>query len=1301
MATLIEYRLRIRNAADSADAITITSVRGGTNPYLESPPQGDGATFNPLTAESLLGAYTGTIVDSPIGSMQRVVTSQLEDANLRQQLGYRKAFIECQINGGGFTGNVLIAGRLTLLRLISASTWSYTVSDPMQAQTVTRLFGPASSLAIKNGSTGFLDLWPNRGCILGGPVMTPNVGTILGIQDLGGWQMKVHASTISGEYILRPVHVYGPPHWNPDGKLEDVADVINSALVPLQSNMTNGAQSPWTSIKDTQTNYWAWNGVTVLIDKGSGFEPWKPISYDETRSVDASGNNNLTLLLVSTRKGDTGIKVKSDGTRTLTDNSLVRVRVLTVLPTEACPIYIVGHPIDILTTAWTAGSIAYNAAACASVKTDSRIGSDASMALRITDSAALSDIVAAVCRPWGLGIRANGSAELVPFIGREVPNTPPVATITSANVSQDGTSLPFELDATQAVQTVRFRQKRFYDQKSAPAATKDDIVDGVGVANDEITLINGDTTAVPYGQFDIETEGMLHTASAQYPVIEAKATAIARTIFDRFGHGPIAMETMLIRGTDVGGGLTTDDLLLGDEVLVQLPQIPNHNYRLGDNPAVAARAMQIVRRTIVPSGYRVRLLDSGPNAQPLPTVPVVTIAATADVPRTVAQVTITNAATLNGLGYGARLQWATNRTGAVPSASQYTDVTAWPVGLIPSTYRLPPVTAGTTVYVRARSEGVLTSRPSNYGTAAGLTLSSINNPTSVTATPSVTDASLCVLAWTPGSGTSADVTDIWLRKSGEAFTKAVRVITLNPGSNRYTLEGLTAGVAYIASVQHRDPSTHDVSDPIDVSFTAGSTARTLAAPVYPAGFAGALDENGVPQRDGVYGMACVAAERPGFVEVSVAIETAVGSGSYGSFSVLGTVPSVNASWTIAQAVAPNDGLRRQLKARHVGEGATSSAYTSVVTVLPWTPQGLPGYPTELVTQITMLAPSPSSDAGINVRFQVTGIDPLGGTPQVEIVALSPGMSVVSGAAVGTPDVNNSVWRVSQPQPAAGPGTITARSLVGDRFADETVFVPEQTTLAQPQGTIAVDADGNWEATTDGPANTVSFKYITSTSAFPSDASVASGGSILTGARTFTLTGGPLSFGQTIYITIIPYNAGSGTGTALPSIHLRGAYLTYTASKTLNFSRAQFGLTYKFGADPHEPIYDTDSSPTNPAMTVVAAQIPISYLTMMVALPSGVTLVSAAFNGVWNTTAGTHMGAYACAVYTSTTLINSASFTYGAGAQIKVPSLSGAVAGPLMMFTSWTGPLSGTADAGQIIVQDCSITYTMSDPKKTV
>jgi hypothetical protein len=164
------------------------------------------------------------------------------------------------VNGGAF--DTLIAGVLTRLQLISGAEWDVAVTDPQRAGIVQQLFSPASSLDIVNGSTGFLDLWPSRGCLLGGPVMLPVVsskpGKIFGIEDRGGWTMRVESTSLTGQYFLRPVNVYGPVNnWRASNVISDeLADAINAAANQFQAAFNDGGQSPWTSIQDTQTHYW-------------------------------------------------------------------------------------------------------------------------------------------------------------------------------------------------------------------------------------------------------------------------------------------------------------------------------------------------------------------------------------------------------------------------------------------------------------------------------------------------------------------------------------------------------------------------------------------------------------------------------------------------------------------------------------------------------------------------------------------------------------------------------------------------------------------------------------------------------------------------------------------------------------------------------------------------------------------------------------------------------------------------------------------------------------------------------------
>ncbi|RUV28772.1 hypothetical protein EOD29_34380, partial [Mesorhizobium sp. M1A.T.Ca.IN.004.03.1.1] len=77
MATTLNYRLRIRNGADSSDALVLTSVRGGTNPYIAAPPSGDGQEVDPLTGAMRTGTYTLQVLDPITSGTTRAITSQL------------------------------------------------------------------------------------------------------------------------------------------------------------------------------------------------------------------------------------------------------------------------------------------------------------------------------------------------------------------------------------------------------------------------------------------------------------------------------------------------------------------------------------------------------------------------------------------------------------------------------------------------------------------------------------------------------------------------------------------------------------------------------------------------------------------------------------------------------------------------------------------------------------------------------------------------------------------------------------------------------------------------------------------------------------------------------------------------------------------------------------------------------------------------------------------------------------------------------------------------------------------------
>jgi hypothetical protein len=145
--TQIIHRLRIRNAAGTADALVVTSQRGGANPYLKAAPTGDGVTCDDLTGKTTAASYSGIVVDGITGGTSRLFTSQLEDAGGQLQIGDRRAAWEQSVDGGA-TYETLVAGFLMRYQLTSDVEWSVTVGDPTRVEHAVTAFAPRSALVV-------------------------------------------------------------------------------------------------------------------------------------------------------------------------------------------------------------------------------------------------------------------------------------------------------------------------------------------------------------------------------------------------------------------------------------------------------------------------------------------------------------------------------------------------------------------------------------------------------------------------------------------------------------------------------------------------------------------------------------------------------------------------------------------------------------------------------------------------------------------------------------------------------------------------------------------------------------------------------------------------------------------------------------------------------------------------------------------------------------------------------------------------------------------------------------------------
>lgn len=994
----ITYQLDIYNAAGTSAALTLTSISGGTNPYLSSVPTGDGQEFDPLTGSCRRGQYTGKIADFITSGTTRVLTSNLEDANFRSQLMRRKTILKMILNGS--TTVVLCAGYLTSLRLVNTIEYEYIVTDRTRIQGDQKIFGPRSAVVVltasalagatsltcsalpidiaKNqklnfgaGKTGvvsaaasagatsiavtglgiggstsaalasgdqatyteplaaYVARWPSRGCAFGGPI----IGGFLSRADSGGWTMR-YETYDSTRPFLRFVSGQGPSGSavTTDPKSGLLAPTTNPAVGRFKRRERDiGSVAPVTTMDQARLSHFADDLVIEVI--GVGY--YLPTIYE------AAARPDVEYFLVDTGRDRQGVFITSS--TGLTPGNLYRVRAFTAMPSELSPIYYDAHPIDWLTNILTELGYSYDSASATTVK--SAIGADLRYADRITQQQNGAAWAAdTLLGPFGIGLRMQDDGDLEFFSARIFTNSAPATTITDADVlapEEGGAGPVYEISESSAIAQVTFEHNQLetasdYQTRTGIIEPADIPPDGIFVTPIRIERLNGDPGVVGNRTHSWSVNGMVHRNLSYKPADDFLDLSI-REIFDRFGRGVIECELPLLRG---GSG---DALRIGDECIVRLSQVPNRNKRYGDDTSVGGRAMQIVRYTPRATGALVKLLDSGPNAAAYGTTPTVTIAAGAGnfAARRTAELTVTNAATLNADGAGGYVLMAVT-TGSTPASTDYSKVRWFDPGEIPiAAFPLPTVFAGSKVYAKfvATKPG---SRPSAASTAASVTLTAISVVTGLAATPDGSDGATAVIDWVVGE--DDHVVDVFLRlTSGTTVDDDVLIATLPPGSTSYTIPNLLAGTDYTVSVQHRHPVENDTSALVTDTMTMAGSAAALDAPTGERGFVGRQDiALGVPDDPGVAGIGVKVAAFP--MDVIAEYDVGTGGGYTGSYTLIGRVPAKQGTWTAVWTLFPNDGFPRKIRARTVRPGQQESdgvsANTPDVIVTPFVPQPL-------------------------------------------------------------------------------------------------------------------------------------------------------------------------------------------------------------------------------------------------------------------------------------------------------------------------------------------------------------------------
>jgi hypothetical protein len=1093
----LEYRLRIRDASTLAnpdgttDALTITSVAGGTNPYISEPPSGDGQEVNPITGAVREGSYSVRVIDPITGTdgtgTLRLITNQLEDAGYRQQLLSRRCYVEYRQNGGAWA--TLTAGYLSALRLVTAIEYEFSISDSRRIGRTRKIFASG------------LPTWASRGAIIGGPMITGSgVGSaFLGIKNRGGWQFRVTAVT-GREISCEFVNGYAGPTGKTTTKIVEALAASGPKGPNSVTDITGKYRTDERYTEDNATvTYSAYNALRLYVVGNAGTHIPRESYWDGDAGVSH---------LIGAYKSFPSLSFWWDtvgGGAVPSVGDVLTVHLYVDAVTEDSPMYVDMHPVDLLTQLWTDARISYDAATAATVK--ARIGADVRLALRITAPQNLNEFLQeAIFGPFGFSARMNASGQLECFTTRLKDTGTPAYTIASTDL-RSAEPVAFDI-AEETVVTAVTLSHQVYTIAPDSTPERPQPRDGVLFATQRVTNASADTTAFGTKEVSLDIPGMVHLATSLEADLSALVAATALEVFDRFGRGASSGEFELLATAAAAAAK------IGEEIYVTAPHYPNKNYRIGES-SVGARIMQLVRRTESPAGPVFKLVDSGLAQQPIAPAATISIAASSADARTIAQFTITNAAAINAATVlGVAVEWATGAGSPAGNGQLFKRYAAasCPTGAVP----LPPVDAGAKVWVRARTEQD-GRRPSAWTAWTSVTLTALSAPAALTV--SNIKQTAATLSWTNGSATDDTEVFVYLGGAPPADWAPYKVARLRAGSTRTIVRSLSGpAITYQVAVCHVDAGGTRSA----MATSSVVTNGTLDGCPRPAGFSVLANRENAEGRTGI-ALALWAAD----TTIDIAIERAPDvAGVPGAWVEITRVPGTTSVYVDD---LPSNGLTYWYRIRHSLGGLGDSSYTAEQS-------GTPGAIPDGLVRPDPIAPIievSDTESGTTGTTTLTITDPQGRVTLVEFRTQTDPGAWSGWVADGSVPYSTTV---TIPTGSGQWGRIGYRVTGYDGLGVERVLATgtEIFDLNQVSNLVVIDVsfshDGSAIVKVTGDSDTKSIRMAVSTSAYPSSATVGAAAAV-NGRQVETTFTGPFNVGTTLYCSAIGYSGLAGAGTA--------------------------------------------------------------------------------------------------------------------------------------------------------------------------
>lgn len=682
------FRLRIRNAADSGDALILSSFPDDDNPYLIEPPDGDGESFEPITGVPTTGSYNVTVQDALVSADTRVVTAQLADVYGRQQLILRKAWVEESSDGTGW--DTLVVGYIINIRLINAIKFEIAIGQSRRIEQSRTIFKEVS------------EAFPGVTSVIGGPVLGGFISDDF-IQDYGGWKFEVDEDTAVHTKLAL---VEG---FDPRKDPTTTFSSTSTAIADFTNNWARGYFEPTSEYAASGIDGY-FPGLRARLLPVGGTDPDDALTlvplarpatlggvwYNPTSEADRlTGFGTSQLYLPKVATDNTGAEVAFDpaiGTEYF-------VWVYAVAISKDNPLHIYDHPVDLWEKLRIQAGIAYDASVLPALKT--LIGDSVRLALRIMESSKLEDFDEKVIYgPFRLSSRIE-DGDRVLFSTSVYDNIPPTDTITIAKVRSPDTTV-FDLDENTVVTSLTLRTKRLVkwstdeaDQPEVDALISRDAYPQ-SIENSDDDIPNDSEREVVIG----DIPGSIWVDGSGPIDLTRYLTMLGAEMFDRFGRGAVMCEL------DCLPSVLNN---VGEEVLLDLPHLPGSV--VGETPVtqrgIAPMPFQIIQRTETPEGPQLKLVNSisaelaGDGDIPL--LPEFTLEASPDDGVRYGLVTITNADDLNAAELDCRCDYATGAT--EPTSTTMFSTIPWEFMAFPTlAFQVGPVEGGSKLWVRLRSE---------------------------------------------------------------------------------------------------------------------------------------------------------------------------------------------------------------------------------------------------------------------------------------------------------------------------------------------------------------------------------------------------------------------------------------------------------------------------------------------------------------------------------------------------------------------------------------------------------------------